>query len=33
MSYATLMVHVDADAELGGRVSVAADLAERFLPI
>ena len=30
MSYATLMVHVDVDAELGGRVSVAADLAERF---
>jgi nucleotide-binding universal stress UspA family protein len=30
MSYATLMVHVDADAELSGRVRVAADLAERF---
>jgi nucleotide-binding universal stress UspA family protein len=30
MSYATLMVHVDADAELGGRVKVAAELAERF---
>ena len=30
MSYATLMVHVDVDADLGGRVSVAADLAERF---
>jgi nucleotide-binding universal stress UspA family protein len=30
MSYATLMVHVDADAKLNGRVSVAAKLAERF---
>jgi nucleotide-binding universal stress UspA family protein len=30
MSYATLMVHVDADAELSGRVRVAAELAERF---
>ena len=30
MSYATLMVHVGVDAEPGGRVSVAADLAERF---
>jgi nucleotide-binding universal stress UspA family protein len=30
MSYATLMVHVDADAELDGRVRVAANLAERF---
>jgi nucleotide-binding universal stress UspA family protein len=30
MSYATLMVHVDADAELGGRVRVAAGLADLF---
>jgi nucleotide-binding universal stress UspA family protein len=30
MSYATLMVHVDADGELSGRVRVAADLAETF---
>ena len=30
MSYATLMVHVDVDSELSGRVRVAADLAERF---
>jgi nucleotide-binding universal stress UspA family protein len=30
MSYATLMVHVDADAELSGRVNVAAQLADRF---
>jgi nucleotide-binding universal stress UspA family protein len=30
MSYATLMVHVDADGELSGRVHVAADLADRF---
>jgi hypothetical protein len=30
MSYASLMVHVDVDADLGGRVSVSADLAERF---
>ena len=30
MTYATLMVHVDVDGELGGRVSVAADLADRF---
>ena len=30
MSYATLMVHVDLDEELSGRVKVAADLAERF---
>jgi nucleotide-binding universal stress UspA family protein len=30
MSYATLMVHVDVDAELGRRVSIAADLADRF---
>ena len=30
MSYATLMVHVDVDAELGRRVGIAASLAERF---
>ena len=30
MSYATLMVHVDVDSELSGRVRVAADLADRF---
>jgi nucleotide-binding universal stress UspA family protein len=30
MSYASLMVHVDLDEELPGRVQVAADLAERF---
>ena len=30
MSYASLMVHVDVDADIGGRVSVSADLAERF---
>jgi nucleotide-binding universal stress UspA family protein len=30
MTYATLMVHVDVDSELGGRVSVAAELADRF---
>jgi nucleotide-binding universal stress UspA family protein len=30
MSYATLMVHVDVDSELSGRVSVAADLAARL---
>jgi nucleotide-binding universal stress UspA family protein len=30
MSYASLMVHVDVDAELGGRVGIAANLAERF---
>lgn len=30
MSYASLMVHVDVDAELGSRVGIAADLAERF---
>src|SRR6266545_4026198 len=30
MTYATLMVHVDVDGELGGRVQVAADLADRF---
>jgi nucleotide-binding universal stress UspA family protein len=30
MSYATVMVHVDAEGELSGRVNVAAELAERF---
>lgn len=30
MSYATLMVHVEAEGELSGRVNVAAELAERF---
>jgi nucleotide-binding universal stress UspA family protein len=30
ISYATLMVHVHADGELSGRVSVAAELADRF---
>lgn len=30
MSYATLMVHVDPDDELSGRVGVAADLAGLF---
>jgi nucleotide-binding universal stress UspA family protein len=30
MSYKTLMVHVDVDAELPGRVNVAAELADRF---
>jgi nucleotide-binding universal stress UspA family protein len=30
MSYATLMVHVDVDAKLGGHVTVAAELADRF---
>jgi nucleotide-binding universal stress UspA family protein len=30
MSYATLMVHIDVDAELRGRVGIAAGLAERF---
>jgi nucleotide-binding universal stress UspA family protein len=30
MSYATLMVHVDVDAELAGRVNIAAGLADRF---
>ena len=30
MSYAALMVHIDVDAELGSRVGIAADLAERF---
>ena len=30
MSYATILVHVDVDGELGGRVQVAASLADRF---
>lgn len=30
MSYATLMVHVDIDAEMEGRVHVAGELADRF---
>ena len=30
MSYSSLMVHVDVDAELGCRVGIAAGLAERF---
>jgi nucleotide-binding universal stress UspA family protein len=30
MSYATIMVHVDVDAELARRVSIAADLADCF---
>jgi nucleotide-binding universal stress UspA family protein len=30
MSYASILVHVDVDGELSGRVSVAADLADRF---
>ena len=30
MSYASLMVHVQADGELSGRVSIAAELADRF---
>jgi nucleotide-binding universal stress UspA family protein len=30
MSYATLMVHVDTEGELSGRVHVASDLADRF---
>jgi nucleotide-binding universal stress UspA family protein len=30
MSYSSLMVHVDVDAELGCRVDIAAGLAERF---
>ena len=30
MSYASLMVHVDADGELAGRVGIAAGLADRF---
>ena len=30
MSYASLLVHVDVDGELSGRISVAADLADRF---
>jgi nucleotide-binding universal stress UspA family protein len=30
MTYATLMVQVDVDGELGGRVRIARDLADRF---
>ncbi len=30
MSYVSLMVHVDLDSELSGRVGIAADLADRF---
>src|SRR6516165_9523224 len=30
MSYVSLLVHVDADAQLDGRSHVAADLADRF---
>jgi hypothetical protein len=30
MSYASLMVHVDADGELAGRVGIAAGLADLF---
>ena len=30
MSYVSLMVHVDADRELGGRIGIATDLADRF---
>ena len=30
MSYATLMVHVDVDGDMGGRVNVAAELTDRF---
>lgn len=30
MSYTTLLVHVDADGEMGGRVRLAAGLADRF---
>jgi nucleotide-binding universal stress UspA family protein len=30
MTYATVMVHVDVDGELGSRVSIAADLAARL---
>ena len=30
MSYVSLMVHVGADRELGGRIGIAADLADRF---
>jgi hypothetical protein len=33
MSYSSLMVHVDVDAELGCRVGIAAGLAERSQPI
>jgi nucleotide-binding universal stress UspA family protein len=30
MSYASLLVHVDVDGALGGRTSIAADVADRF---
>jgi nucleotide-binding universal stress UspA family protein len=30
MSYASLLVHVDADGQLDGRTNIAADLADRF---
>jgi hypothetical protein len=30
MSYATVMVHVDVDSGLGGRVDIAANLADRL---
>jgi nucleotide-binding universal stress UspA family protein len=30
MSYASLLVHVDADGQLDGRINIAADLADRF---
>jgi nucleotide-binding universal stress UspA family protein len=30
MSYASLMVHVDVDANVDGRIGIAAELAERF---
>jgi nucleotide-binding universal stress UspA family protein len=30
VSYVSLMVHVDADRELGGRIGIAADLIDRF---
>jgi nucleotide-binding universal stress UspA family protein len=30
MSYASLLVHVDADGQFDGRINIAADLADRF---
>jgi hypothetical protein len=30
VSYVSLIVHVDADSDLSGRVNIAADLADRF---
>ena len=30
MSYASLLVHVDADGQLDGRTNIAVDLADRF---